>query len=243
MPRHCSICTHKQVSQINTEIAEGVSFRGIALRYGMSNPSVGRHAENCLNIDLSAYREEKKTDQAFDFATELYRLYAKAGKMVDALERWLADPDNPDEYNIDPRDSEMTVLYLDHKDLTKQGDPKQKKGRLRDLLKRIDAESDNEPVGVISSAMDNRKLYLDAFKTLNDRLEQMAKFYGLFTKEKDNPQSTEKAIEAYRLWAEKNPHADKESQADAIKIFATNGQIDETEFARQAGITELEMVQ
>jgi hypothetical protein len=195
--RKCSVCHHDKVTQINKMLSESVSFRNISsqiLGHERHYAAVGRHADNCLKMEVGTLVREIKAEQAFDYATELAKLYVKATKMVAALEKWLADPDNPDEFNIDPRDIEMTVVYLDHADLTKQGEPKQKKGVLRELLSRIEAKSRMEPIAVMSSAMDNRKLYLDAFKTLNDRLEQIAKFYGHYTKDKENPATVDQII-------------------------------------------------
>lgn len=196
--RPCSICTHKQVSQINTQIADGVSFRAIALRYGMSHMSAVRHVESCLKLDIQAYKQQAKIEQVFDFETELQTLYRKATKMVFALEKWLVDPDNPDEFDIGPRDSEILVTYLDHKDKTEHGKPRRKKGMLDELLERVESDDSISVMGVASMAVDNRKLYLDAFKTLNDRLEQIAKFYGHWTKDKANPNDTKFITETIR---------------------------------------------
>lgn len=183
--RKCTVCTHKKVGHINKQLAEGVSFRNILERTGLTLGALHRHTENCLKLDLQTVHEEKKVEQAFDFAAELNRLYAKANKMVEAIERWLVDPENAEEFDIGPRDVEILVVYLDHNDLNEHRKPRRKKGTLADLLDR--AEAGNITVqGVASMAMDNRKLYLEAFKTLNDRLEQMAKFHGLFVQKTEN---------------------------------------------------------
>lgn len=189
--RPCSICTHRQVSQINTAVLEGVSFRSISLKNGMSDVSVHRHVQNCLKLDIQALRAEQKKEIAFDFAAELHNLYAKAQKMVAALEKWLVDTENPDEFDIGPRDSEILVTYLDYLDKTEQGKPRRKKEVLSELLARAEGES-KEVIGVASMAVDNRKLYLEAFKTLNDRLEQIAKFYGLYQKDRTNEADVQK---------------------------------------------------
>lgn len=188
--RKCSICTHKQVSQINKKLVEGVSLRNISQNYKMDVASVHRHVNNCLKVDLQAVQEARKTEQAFDFATELQKLYIKANKMVFALEKWLSDPENDEEYDIGPRDSEITLIAHDWNKMF-MGKPTRVKVKLGDVLKALRKDAKLETLAIQSAAMDNRKLYLEAFKTLTDRLEQMAKFYGLYTKEKKNPQDIE----------------------------------------------------
>ncbi len=227
MPPRCTICKHKRTSEINKAIADGQSYRAIALRFGFSHTSVQRHIENCLELEFGVIVQEAKTSQSFDFANELHSLYGRSLKMFDAFDKWLRDPDNPDEYNIDPRDDEMTIVYLDHTDHDQHGNPKQKKDTLRRLLREINANLDKEGIQVMSKAVDNRKLYLDTFKTITDRLEQMAKFYGLFKKDAENPETIAKLTEkvAYTAAREWSHHLFRAevyeitSKCDAVKTM------------------------
>lgn len=175
--RKCSICSHKQSKQINNLIAEGVSFRNISQRYGMDIASISRHADQHLKIDLHSVVEQKRQSDAFDFHETLKTLLMKTNKMFVAVDEWLVDPENPDRYDISPRDDEIVVLYLDNSDLTKQGEPKRKKDTLRNLLKRYEAASGNDAIAVQSLAMDNRKLLLETAKLFADRLDQYVKYF------------------------------------------------------------------
>lgn len=218
MPRTCTICSHPDVESLNKDICNNISYRNIALRASTSATSVMRHIEKCLKLEMSAVVQAHKAGQAFDFATELQRLYQKATKMVYALEKWLIDPDNPDEFDIGPRDAEILVTYLDHNDTNEKGKPARKKGMLSDLLERAEAPNNITVMGVASMAVDNRKLYLDAFKTLNDRLEQIAKFYGHWTKEKANPADADTAINAIAsAWVEMGFYDEATARQKAIE--------------------------
>lgn len=50
MPRACTVCSHSSASAITKEIADGVSFRDIASRFGVTFHAVGRHSQNCLHL-------------------------------------------------------------------------------------------------------------------------------------------------------------------------------------------------
>ncbi len=207
MPRKCTICIHKDVDKLNKAICNNVSYRNIALQAGTSATTVLRHIDSCLKMELSTLHQERKTENAIDFEAELQKLYARATKMVDALEKWLEDPDDPGVLNIAPRDSEMVVTYLDYNDTTDQGKPKRKKGVLADLLQRAEAPNNIEAIAVATTAVDNRKLYLESFKTLGDRLEQIAKFHGLWTQDKTNPNNLDPFIATLSKWVDDHRRA------------------------------------
>lgn len=208
--RKCSICESDKLTQINKTLADGgVSLRNIAKHWMGSEKhyqAVFRHAENCLKMQIGTVVLEKKSEQAFDFATELQKLYFKATKMVTALEKWLVDADDPDAFDIGPRDTEVLVTFLDYLNTNDQGSPTRSKAPLSELIERLENTSAVRVLGLASTAVDNRKLYLDAFKTLNDRLEQIAKFHGLWQKDKTNEADAE--LERIRAlvtsWAKDN---------------------------------------
>jgi hypothetical protein len=233
MPRACTICAHKKVKEIDKLIAEGKPFRRIAFNYGLIDASISRHTQNCLKLELSVLIAENKKARAIDFEQTISNLYFKAERMLDAVEKWLTDPEDEDQFDISPRDDEMVVIYLDNDDLNGQLEPKQKKAQLRQLLELIEIErlktwevlqflqerGDLIPkdeilefvaarskqrstvITVNSTAVDNRKLYLETFKTLTDRLEQYGKFHGLFTKDRENPQVLQGVIAAAKQLA------------------------------------------
>jgi|HubBroStandDraft_4_1064222.scaffolds.fasta_scaffold183712_1 hypothetical protein len=55
--RTCSICSNLNASSISKEIAAGVSFGELSLRYGPSKASLHRHAKGCLKIQRRGERK------------------------------------------------------------------------------------------------------------------------------------------------------------------------------------------
>ena len=187
-PKHCRVCFHVAALEINQALAEGVKYSTITSRWGVSNSSIGNHVTKCLK-KANAYDHKvlaKRAEGAFNFGSELMRQYRKVSKFIDALEKWLQDADDPTQLDIGPRDTEIYVTYLDYKDRTERGNPTRKKAQLSDLLERASARGTGVKVmAVQSTAFDNRKLYLDAFRTLYDKLEQIGKFEGHWKQNKD----------------------------------------------------------
>lgn len=111
--------------------------------------------------------------------------------------------------------------------------------RRASLLARVD-EIYNEIIEVRAAFLDNPNVRLGILGKMRDAIDLEAKLTGAYLKEQENPNTALKRMEAYRLWAEKNPHATVQSQKDAIKVFAQGAEMDEAEFARRAGVTEIE---
>jgi hypothetical protein len=197
--RKCTICIHNQVGQINSLVAEGVSFGDIAGRYDLKTSSIHRHTVNCLKQEIQALVQQKKIEQAFNFEAELQTLYKKALEMHSAIDAWLRDPENTNQINITPRDSELVIVYDDYTRMF-MGRPTRAKARLSDLLELLSTVAQKEAIAIQSTAVDNRKLYLDAFKTLNDRLEQMAKFYGVYQNPRDNVNNASTIADGFQRW-------------------------------------------
>ena len=54
---------------------------------------------------------------------------------------------------------------------------------------------------------------------------------------------TEKAIQAYQLWLEKNPHVSEKDRVQAVKDIAKGVQIDPNALAKEIGVQYVEQVQ
>jgi len=196
----CGICWHPEADRISELLGEGRSFRDIGTDYGFSFTTVSRHYRCCLKIEYAKLAAAKKAWSSFHFGAEILRRYKECTKMVDALKKWLADADNPDEFDIGPRDDEILVTYLEWREKGKYGRPTRKKATLRSLLRRIERGGTIKAMVVQSTAVDNRKLYLDSFRTLGELLGHIAKFLSVPEKAKPTP-ATEEA-ERLRLLIE-----------------------------------------
>jgi hypothetical protein len=50
MPRSCSICGHAELAAITKALAQGVSYRDISSRFGVTAASAQRHTARCLRL-------------------------------------------------------------------------------------------------------------------------------------------------------------------------------------------------
>jgi hypothetical protein len=119
----------------------------------------------------------KQARSPFEFGSELVKRYKQSVRILDAFEASLVDVDDPTQLDLSPRAHEIMVTYYDHNELTMSGKPKKKKALLSDILDHL-ATTGRQTYVVSPNTADQRKLYLDAFRTLTDRLEQLGKHYG-----------------------------------------------------------------
>ena len=121
---NCTICTHPQREAIDRDLVSQKSFRSVSVRYGVSTASLHRHKNAHIVADLArqsavddrtrsdrlvAYVEDQKAAAAarraahsLDLLDEIDGVLARVRKLFDACDRWLADPDDPDRYDLGP---------------------------------------------------------------------------------------------------------------------------------------------
>lgn len=123
-------------------IAKGTSFRAISRQFwgnDTARDAVRRHAENCLKFDVAAAAAAKQANHREKFYERLEKRFGSVEKMLDACEKWLADPDNENEFDISPRDTELTVVYVDPNELDLLGNPRTKKATLDKIFETLAA--------------------------------------------------------------------------------------------------------
>lgn len=191
--RKCSVCTHKDVGEINLLIAQPVSFRSISSQFGMSHPAVSRHAQNCLEFDVSALVAEQKITQIINVYDEFCEQLAFAKQLRRAAQEYLSDASDPLKLSITPKAHEIEVTYFDYNDIETLGTgpnaverPKKKTAMLSVILESI-ANDWMEPDKFKIATIDIRKFALDAIHTTDVCIDKFAKLGGDYTKEKANP--------------------------------------------------------
>jgi hypothetical protein len=187
----CGVCWHAEAERIGELLGEGQTYKQIGDAYGFSFATISRHYRCCLKLEYAKMSAAKKAWNSFHFGAEILRRYKECTKMVDALQKWLADADNPEEFDIGPRDDEILVTYLEWREKGKYGRPTRKKATLRSLLRRIERGGTIKSLVVQSTAVDNRKLYLDSFRALGELLGHIAKFLSVPEKAKPTPAAEE----------------------------------------------------
>ncbi len=191
MPRVCKICTHPQSLEIDRLIAKGEPYRGIARQFDATDDGITRHVKNCIPVFLEAARSSKKQASGIVVEDEINRVFRRLGKVLDACDEWLTDPEDAAKYSLDARDSELMVIYDDLTDLTDRGKPKRKRGHLSELLRRLEEFARVEPVSVSIKRADPRDLIVKTAGEIKGQLELFARLKGLFQRERANESDRE----------------------------------------------------
>ncbi|CAN5278559.1 hypothetical protein BH10ACI1_BH10ACI1_26160 [soil metagenome] len=187
--RKCSICSHEKVKQMNSLINRGqLSFRAIS-RHFCGNDSMRdalrRHTENCLKLELGALIKDNRIEQAIDYRKERAEAMHRVKKMVEACEDWMTDPADAQKFTLAPRADDLQVVYDDW-NVMFQGKPTRKKTMLSELLEDLHRDHNIQAVKIINTQMDNRKVFLEALKNLDTKLDAIAKTEGLYQQDRQN---------------------------------------------------------
>lgn len=150
--------------------------------------SVGRHLLRHLQLGADIARRNQLVEQGVDFHQELRELMTDAKTLLAAAKEWLRDPENPEKLTVEPRDSEVNVVYDDWNDCNERGNPKRKRDTLSRLLAKVEG-GNFDVVQVNWKQADNRQLFLSAIDTLNRQLKLYGDAMGIFQKPRENDET------------------------------------------------------
>lgn len=204
MPRTCTICSHDDRLAIESLLAAGKPYRGIARQHGVSDDAITRHVKTCIPAALEALRQSQKTESGLVVEEEVQRVFRRLNKLIDACDEWLTDPDDSSKYTLEPRDNEIDVTFFDPTDCDSEGRPKRKRTKLRELVARVEGEQ-YEVLLIESKHADPRELVVKTAAQIANQLELYGKFRGLFQKPRENDKDIErreKEAEENRRWAQ-----------------------------------------
>jgi hypothetical protein len=211
MPQKCSICTHPKRTEIETAIASSTPSRRIlAVRYKTSTGAIGRHARNCVTKAIATVRSARKealadrdavtvetvrnavVAQARDgtlqtaqtIENELHRLIERMGKLFDACDEYLDDPDNPGQYTLAPRSDETRIVWEELEEEPAPGEkPKwvKKAGTLQQALELAFANGHRRFVSTTPvKKADTRELILTVAGQISRQIDIMARLEGRY---------------------------------------------------------------
>ena len=126
----------------------------------------------------------KNGKKIIDTYEELTKNFDFVSKLRDACERWLKHPET-DTFSIDPRGSEIDVVYFDYEDKDAQGNPKRKTESLQESLARLDGTRYESDAQFIKTA-DIRELALKTIDRIDTTLDKFARLGGQYQKDKGN---------------------------------------------------------
>lgn len=176
MPPRCAICVHKDRAGVERALMDGsLPLRTIAVQFGTNKTTLLRHRDNHLPPAITSQQQAAAEVRALDVVGEIRRLLCRINLLFDACDRWLRDPENPDQYSIDPRGEDINVIVWE--DGGGRGQRVMKKRKMSYLLDKL------EQGGIAverweTKHADPRELVLKTADSLKGQMEFLAKLEG-----------------------------------------------------------------
>lgn len=82
MPRTCSVCTHAEREQIDTELLEGKPYKDLAARFGPSGSALHRHRSSHLPERLLKAKAAAEICKADDLVEQVKSLKVNARQIL-----------------------------------------------------------------------------------------------------------------------------------------------------------------
>ena len=86
MPRHCSICSHECLEEIDRALVRSIALSEIAALFRVSDDALSRHKANHLPATLVKAREAQEVAQADDLLEEVRSLQSRALTILNTAE-------------------------------------------------------------------------------------------------------------------------------------------------------------
>jgi len=163
----------------------GASMASIAKMFGVHWSTLANHQKKHIPTFLAAVEQSSREVRGLNVKETVFKGSDMLHGLLDACHDWLRDPDDPTKYNLDPRDNEINVVYLDHADLDDKGKPTRKTATLRALLEQASVNG-VEPMFTKQMAVDIRTYTLQTVGKLTEMLEFYAKLCGMLQQERKN---------------------------------------------------------
>ena len=176
MPRKCEIDNHPKKSQIIKALINRVPYREITKRYGVTKAAQSRYLNQKLLGRAARTEKAKELTDGENIMKEIVRIMERCEKMYDACDRYLKDPDNPEQYYLGPRAEDIEVVYVDEIETGEKTKIIREKKLLSEMLK--EAYTGTEVKSIRSKHADPRELLLKTANTINNQLELLARIKG-----------------------------------------------------------------
>lgn len=220
----CKICLHPCRQQIEHAIARRTPDTVITAEYGnaFSVATLANHRKEHIKNAIIAAEAAIRVDRGIDvkqIVFENHEVYQKAKR---ACVRWLNDPDDSEEFDLDPRATEVDIVYYDLSDRDEKGKPTRKKAPLQELLNKVAIGANYEVKSHYDKSIDVRRYVLEVLHEERGDLEFYAKLAGLLQKERENEHDERAKFEneLLRVMAE---GWDRENAIAVVKAADTTG--------------------
>lgn len=174
--RAWTVETHPDRDNLITAIVEGkTSLRAIERQFDISHDCVRRYLNDRLMDKAAAVIQQKDKEEGDALINELVARDQRIEKLLDACDKYLQDPNNPDCYDLFPRAWEIDVTYRTVEDST--GHMITRKESMQSLIDKMDGQG-YQPWEIKYRHADPRKLLLEASLALKSTMELRAKLMG-----------------------------------------------------------------
>lgn len=184
----CKVCLHPCCKQIEEAIARRTPDTVIVARYGgaFSAATLSKHRQKHVKNALIAAESALRVERGIDVKALVFEnnsIYQRAKR---ACVRWLTSVDDPDEFDLDPRATEIDIVYYDLNDRDEKGKPVRKKAPLQELINSVQSKGNYEVKSHYDKSVDVRRYVLDVLSGERGDLEFYAKLMGLLQKDREN---------------------------------------------------------
>lgn len=179
-----------------TEAARRAGYKGNDLTLSsVASENLRKPSIALIVSQLTNGAMESAGRKAVDVHAEFAEQLSFAKDLRRAAEQWLKA--STETIDLDPRSTEVQVVYDDWLDCDQNGIPKQKKADLRELLDRIEGDKVRPDFSVVKT-LDLRKFALDAISVTDACIDKFAKLGGFYQKDRTNEMDGLRACDAAR---------------------------------------------
>ena len=167
----------KHKKKIDEDLLNRDSFKQIGERYGYTGAEISKYYKDRLLPQLAKSIREERKEEVGEIIGKLTNTMVKLDKLLRACDLWLTDPDNPDEYNLNPRASEIIVVYNE----LVMGERGAKNVRHKKSLQELLLETSDLYENVLqlnSKSADPRELILKTSSEVREQLKLIAEITG-----------------------------------------------------------------
>jgi hypothetical protein len=152
---------------------------------------------------LIAYETTRKNNALAVNGAIFHRNVERLGLAQDAADRWLRDPDNPEQYDLGPRAEEVTVIYEEFEADGDRIKTVKRRGKLHTLLDGIQERNGIRITGFESKHADPRRLLVDYSDSLRGELQLFAQAWEAWqAKQEEEQQRRQREDEEEQAMAE-----------------------------------------
>jgi len=166
---------HPLRKEIEKDLIDRIPYTRLAKKYGVTPVQLSAYYNRKLKPELSKVLRSDMVENVDRILMRLEIVADRNTKLLDACDKWLSDPENEDEYNLDPRASELEIVY----NVFSEGGKKiRQKDSLQRILNKINGEGNLDVVRVVAKVADPRELILKTSAEMREELKLVAQITG-----------------------------------------------------------------